>query len=145
MALSCPLSSFHVVSFFTVFYCQATASTIKKVWSLKRMLYLTNLTFAIANLKALRFHFATWPYNSCMTILLNKSICAYKLAMVSCDNCNQYWKTSHLWFCFAPYISCWCLRVKASLLSSLSLSKNFSLFASPSSNVLSRWLFCSLP
>jgi hypothetical protein len=145
MALSSPLNSFHVVSLFFVFYRQATTSNFKRVCSLKRVLYLTNLAFAITNLEALRFHSATWPYNSSMTILLNKSICACRLAMVSYDNCNHYCRTYSLWSYFTPWISCCCLKVKVSLLSLLSLSRISPYLPPPSSYVFSRWLFCSSP
>jgi hypothetical protein len=101
MALNSPLSLFHLTSFFLIFCHHVTTSNFKRVRSLKRVLYLANLAFAIIILEALHFHLVTCPYRLGIIVLLNKSTYTSKLAIVSCDSCNRCYRTSSLWCYFA--------------------------------------------
>lgn len=113
MALSSPWSSFHLASLFPIFCHQATTSNLRRVCSLKRVSYLTNLASTTTTFEALRFHCITWPCNSGITMPVSRSICGFKLPTISCDSCNCYGRTSTFWTWSAPWIPYWCLRVNA--------------------------------
>ncbi len=141
MALSSPLSSFHLTPMFLIFCCQAIDSNFTKVCTLKKVSYLANLTSTTTTFESLCFHCITWPCNTCTTIFVIKSIWAYKLVTIFCDSCNGCHIICSLWSYFAPWISCWFLRVNASSFNSFNYPINFFCPPSPSSNPFPRWQF----
>jgi len=128
MALSSPLSSFHLTFFFPVFYHYTIASNSRKVCSLKNILYLANLASSIATFEAWCFHYNNWFCNSGIIIPMGRFVWACKLVTISYDSYNYHHMTSSLSSYSTPCIPCWCRRVKTSSLNSFKLFNNLSLY-----------------